>query len=267
MADGNGGPRAPRVPSWALGVAGVATLLILWELLPLTGVVSTRYLPAAHTVLATLFQQATAGTFWGAVWHTVLTWGIGLSISVAAGVLLGVIIGTVPALRTFTASTIEFLRPVPSVALIPAAVLILGTGMASTLLLVIYASFWQVLVQVLAGVQDVDPVADDTARSYRFRALTRVRTVVWPTTLPYAITGLRLAAAVALILTVTGELLISGDGIGGLLATAREGGAYASMYAFVLVAGALGVLVNLGARAVEHRALFWHPSVRTEVPA
>ena len=62
----------------------------------------------------------------------------------------------------------------PSVALIPVAVLLLGTGMASTLLLVIYAAFWQVLIQVLAGVQDVDPIASDTARSYRFRTVTRI---------------------------------------------------------------------------------------------
>jgi len=181
--------------------------------------------------------------------------------------VIGVIIGNSPFLREFTASTIEFLRPVPSVALIPVAVLLLGTGMASTLLLVIYAAFWQVLIQVLAGVQDVDPIASDTARSYRFRTVTRMRAVVWPTTLPYAMTGLRLAASVALILTVTGELLISGDGIGGALAVARESGAIASMYSYVIVAGTLGVLVNVLARWVEQRTLFWHPSVRLELVA
>ena len=80
-------------------------------------------------------------------------------------------------------------------------------------------------------------------------------------------TGLRLAASVALILTVTGELLISGDGIGGALAVARESGAIASMYSYVIVAGALGVLVNVLARWVEQRTLFWHPSVRLELVA
>src|SRR5690606_25621019 len=166
-----------------------------------------------------LGNAVVSGSFWAALGETLLTWGIGLAISLIAGVVLGVVIGSSAFLREFTASTIEFLRPVPSVALIPGAVLLLGTGMQSTLLLVIYASFWQVLIQVLAGVQDVDPVASDTSRSYRFSALTRVRTVVWPTTLPYAMTGLRLAASVALILTVTGELLISFDGIGGLFET------------------------------------------------
>jgi NitT/TauT family transport system substrate-binding protein len=76
----------------------------------------------------------------------------------------------VPVLRALTASTIEFLRPIPSVALIPLVVLLYGSRPASALVLVVYASFWQVLVQVLHGVADVDPVARDTARSYRFSA-------------------------------------------------------------------------------------------------
>ena len=78
----------------------------------------------------------------------------------------------------------------------------------------VYASFWQVLVQVLHGVADVDPVARDTARSYRLGRWARVRYLVWPTALPYAMTGIRLAASVALILAITGELIIGTPGLG-----------------------------------------------------
>ncbi|MBL3699189.1 ABC transporter permease [Leucobacter luti] len=258
-----------RIPDWVLGAAGVLALLIVLELLPQLGMVDARYLPPVSEMLGALFAIATTSTFWIALGQTLLTWLIGLGISLLAGVGIGVLLGTVGWLREYTASTIEFLRPVPSVALIPVAVLLLGTGMPSTLLLVVYASFWQILMQVMAGVQDIDPVASDTARSYRFRPLTRIRSVVWPTTLPFAMTGLRLAASVALILTVTvtGELLISGDGIGGRLALARESGAVAPMYAYVIVAGALGVIVNVIARATERRTLSWHPSIRTEAHA
>ncbi|GAA3057705.1 MULTISPECIES: ABC transporter permease [Actinomycetes] len=193
-----------------------------------------------------------------------MTWAIGFSIALVAGIVLGMVIGSVGILRDATASTIEFLRPIPSVALIPLAVLMLGTGRPGTLLLVVYATFWQVLVQVLYGVQDVDPVARDTARSYRFRFLTTARTVVWPTTLPFAMTGFRLGATVALILTITGELIIGTPGLGRLLAVAQQSGQVSSMYALVIVTGLIGVLVNLGARAVERRVLHWHSSVRRE---
>ena len=178
----------------ALGAGGVATLLLVVELAPRLGFVDARFLPPTSQILAALAERLGTPEFWIALGQTLTTWFTGLAISLVAGVVLGVVIGSVPVLRAVTASTIEFLRPVPSVALIPLAILLYGTGMASTLLLVVYASFWQVLVQVLSGVQDVDPVASDTARSYRFSALTRIRTVVWPTTVPYAMTGLRLAA-------------------------------------------------------------------------
>lgn len=259
---------APGVPNWALGVAGVATFLLLLELLPRLGVVDARFFPPASVMLGALAAEAATADFWLDLLHTVVTWAAGLAISVIAGVVIGVVLGSVRFLREFTASTIEFLRPVPSVALIPVAALIMGTGMASTVFLAVYASFWQVLIQVMAGVQDVDPVASDTARSYRFGPLRRVTTVVWPTTLPYAITGVRLAASVALILTVTGEMLIQGDdGIGGALNIARESGAVPQMYAYVLVAGLLGLSVNLLARRFEGSVLFWHPSIRGEVAA
>lgn len=254
----------PSIPNWVLGTAGVAILFLLLEAVPRAGIVDARYLPPISEMLAALWSALSTGAFWSALGATMLTWGIGLAIALVAGIVLGVVIGSSAFLREFTASTIEFLRPVPSVALIPVSVLLLGTGMASTLLLVVYASFWQVLIQVLAGVRDVDPVASDTARSYRFRRMTQVRTVVWPTTLPYAMTGLRLAASVALILTVTGELLISFDGIGGLFETARQSGDVSGMYAYVIVTGILGLLVNVLARLAEQRMLFWHPSVRGE---
>lgn len=255
---------ARGAPSWALGVGGVAVFLLVVELMPRLGLVDARFLPPTSEILVALAERLGRAEFWTAVGQTLTTWFTGLAISLVAGLVLGVIIGSVPWLRAVTASTIEFLRPVPSVALIPLAIVMYGTGMASTLLLVVYASFWQVLVQVLSGVQDVDPVASDTARSYRFSSLTRIRTVVWPTALPYAMTGLRLAASVALILTVTGELLIGTPGIGKLLAVAQSSAAVESMYAYVAVAGLLGIAVNLVARALESRVLFWHPSVRGE---
>jgi ABC-type nitrate/sulfonate/bicarbonate transport system permease component len=190
-----------------------------------------------------------------------------LAVSLVAGILLGIVIGSVPLLRAATASTIEFLRPIPSVALIPLAVVLFKTPMQSTLLLVIYASFWQVLIQVLHGVADVDPVARETATSYRLGRLDRARYLVWPTTLPYAMTGVRLAASVALILTVTGELVIGGVGLGQEIATARTSNAVPAMYALVVVTGVIGLAASLLTRGAERLVLAWHPSVRREVPA
>ncbi|MFY1633243.1 ABC transporter permease [Solwaraspora sp. WMMB335] len=254
-----------RPPAALLGLAGMAGLLVLVQVLPATPLVSPRYLPPATDILAAGTELLADATFWAALGDTLTSWAIGLAIAVVAGIVAGVLIGSVPMLRALTASTIEFLRPIPSVALIPLAVLLYGTGIESVLLLVVYASFWQVLVQVLYGVQDVDPVADETARSYGLNAWARIRHVVWPTALPYVMTGVRLAAAVALVLAITAELVIGAPGLGKRIAVAQTSGAVPLMYALVVVTGLLGVAINLLARLVERQALSWHQSMRDEV--
>ncbi|MGH3386765.1 MAG: ABC transporter permease [Nocardioidaceae bacterium] len=250
----------------ALGLLGLLGFVGILELVPRIGLVDSRFLPPFSEMVAALGGEVGTPEFWSALGSTVRGWAIGLAIAVAAGVVIGMVIGSIPLLRAATTSTIEFLRPIPSVALIPLAVLLYGPSPQSTLLLVVYASFWQVLVQVLYGVQDVDPVARETARSYRFSAWTQVRRVTWPTTLPYVMTGFRLAAAVALILEITGELVIGSPGLGKQIAVAQSSGAVDTMYALVIVTGVFGVLVNLVARLLERRSLHWHPSVRGEVP-
>lgn len=254
------------LPTPVLGLAGVLGLMALVELVPRLDVVDRRFLPPFSEMVAALAGQLASAEFWVSLTATIRGWAVGLAIAVAAGVVLGIVIGSIPLLRAATNSTIEFLRPIPSVALIPLAVLLYGSDMRATLILVVYASFWQVLVQVLYGVRDVDPVARETARSYRFRRWTQVRTVIWPTALPYVMTGFRLAAAVALILEITGELIIGSPGLGAQIKVAQSSGAVDTMYALVIVTGVFGVLVNLLARFAERRVLAWHPSVRGEVP-
>ncbi|MFD7135547.1 ABC transporter permease [Streptomyces sp. NPDC059894] len=249
----------------ALGAAGLAAFLALGEAVPRLGLVKEAYFPPTSRILAALGDELADGAFWTALGDTLTGWALGLALAVGAGVVAGVVISVVPYLREGTASTIEFLRPIPSVALIPLAVLLYGTELRSVLLLVVYASFWQVLIQVLYGVQDVDPVAEETARSYGLGPWARVRYVLWPTALPYVMTGVRLAAAVALILAVTAELVIGAPGLGARIAVAQTSQAVPEMYALIVVAGLLGLLINVGARTVERRALGWHQSVRGEV--
>jgi ABC-type nitrate/sulfonate/bicarbonate transport system permease component len=254
-----------RLSGVLLGAAGLAALLLAMEIVPRVGVVPARYLPPTSRIAAALGREAGTGAFWDAVRDTVVAWAAGLFMAVLAGVAAGIVIGTVPALRTLTASTIEFLRPIPSVALIPLAVLMYGTRLQSTLLLVVYAAFWQVLLQTLNGVRDVDPVADETARSFGLGATARIRHVIWPTALPYVMTGIRLAASVALVLAITAELVIGSPGLGARIAVAQTSNAVPTMYALIVVTGLLGVLVNVAARLVERRVLRWHQSVRGEV--
>jgi len=264
---GRAGRRAAGDPMSraALGALGLAGAAAVFELIPRVGLVQPRYLPPTNETVAALAREVQTSAFWRALLDTLYGWALGLAIAAAAGIVLGVVIGSVRGVRPSTSSTIEFLRPIPSVALIPVAVLLFGASLRSTLLLVVYASFWPILLQVIHGVADVDPVARDTARSYRFTAWATIRYLLLPTALPYIMTGLRLSAAIALILAITAELTIGAPGLGNEISVAVASSAVPTAYALILVVGLIGVAVNVGFRALERRALAWHPSVRLEV--
>lgn len=248
-----------------LGLAGIVTFLAVWELVSRAGLLNPMYFPPATSVASTLVTNATLTGFWSAVGVTVGTWALGMLVAFALAAPLGVVIGLSSFLTRLTRSTVEFLRPIPSVGLIPLAVLALSVPLQQSLLIVVYGAFWQIFVQVLYGVADVDAVAMSTARSYGFTWWQRVRDVVFPTMLPYVMTGVRLAAAVALILTVTIELVVgTSQGLGYEIGQSRNAALYESTYALVLFTGLLGVAINLVVRFTEKRVLSWHQSVRED---
>ncbi|MBX7267201.1 ABC transporter permease [Micromonospora sp. Llam7] len=247
-----------------LGLAGLAGFLVVWQSIPTMGLINSQYLPYATDVFGRLFEELRDLAFWRRLGFTMTSWAIGLGVATFAAVVLGTIVGLVPFLRRATHTMVEFLRPIPSVALIPLAVLMFGIQMQAALVIIIYASFWQVFVQVIYGVADVDAVARDTARSFGLTRREHLWYLVLPTALPYLMTGVRLAAAVALILAITSEMVIGNPGLGRMIELSRSAGDAVGLYALVMVTGLLGLLVNLVFRFVERRSLSWHQSVRGE---
>ena len=252
-----------RIPDRALPWLSVLGVLALFEVLPRIGVLPSDHFPPISDTLSTLFDQLGESRFWEAVGNTLEGWALGLGIAAGLAIPIGIVIGSSRLLYRATRGLIEFLRPIPSVALIPLAILIYGTGLQSKVFLAAFASFWQVLVATLYGVQDVDPVATDTARSFGFSRRQRLLRVTLPSAIPYIATGLRIASAVSLILTVTAELVIGAAGLGRSINLARSGGNEELMYALILATGVLGLLLNAVLQRVERRVLHWHPSQRT----
>ncbi|MGC5224758.1 ABC transporter permease [Micromonospora sp. DT81.3] len=250
--------------TFALGAGGILGFLILWQLIPTLGIVSPQYLPYATETLARMVAEFRDLEFWRNVGRTMTAWFLGLLIATVAATVLGTIIGLVPFLRRATHTTVEFLRPIPSVALIPLAVLLYGIQLQAALVIIVFASFWQVFVQVLYGVADVDAVARDTARAFGLTRAERVRYLILPTTLPYLMTGLRLAASVALILAITAEMVIGTPGLGRAIVFYQAAGDWVGVYSLVVVTGLLGLAINLVFRLIERKSLAWHQSVRGE---
>jgi ABC-type nitrate/sulfonate/bicarbonate transport system permease component len=251
--------------AWVPGLIAVLTVLALWELLSRTGVVDREFFPSMTDTFSELGTMSGTGEFWTGVVNTLKGWVLGLGIASALAIPLGIVIGSSPLLYRALRVPIEFLRPIPSVSLVPVALLIYGVGLESKVFLAVFASFWPLFMQTLYGVQDIDPVATDTARSFGLGRFERLWRIKLPSSFPYIVTGIRISSAVALFMSVTAELVIGSPGLGRLINESRAAGATESMYALIITTGILGLLINIGTTRAERRVLHWHPSVREAV--
>jgi len=242
----------------------VLCALALWELLVRSGVLSDTSFPPMSETVTELGGQLGTGAFWTAVLNTLQGWALGLGLAILLAVPAGILVGSSALAYRALRVPIEFLRPIPSVALIPLAVLVYGTGLESKVFLAVFASFWPLFVQTMYGVQDVDPVVTDTARSFGLGRFERIWRIRLPSAVPYIATGVRISSAVALILAVTAELVIGSAGLGRSISVAQSGGAIDVMYALIIATGMLGWLLNILATRGEKRVLHWHPSQREQ---
>jgi NitT/TauT family transport system permease protein len=250
------------VGRWARGAAGVVVFVLVVQAAGWLGIVSRSSLPLISSVLWRVVLLAGSGQFLGALGATVEAWAVGLAITVAAGVPLGVLLGSLPGVRAATRAIVEFLRPIPSVALILLVSLLLGPGLRMSATLIVYGAIWPVLYNTIAGIDDVDPVALETHRAFGFSRLQAVRMVSLPSAAPFIATGIRLASTVALILDIaTGYITgaINGPGIGAYIADQSTGADNLTVILAATVwAGILGLVLDLLLTAAQRRLLRWH---------
>jgi len=259
-----GAERGARLTRILRGAIGASVLIVLAELATRAELVNPTYLPPASSVIGTTASLLVDVEFLGNVRGTLAAWAIGLGVAIAIGVPLGVLLGS--SWRSYLAATttIEFLRPIPSVALIPLAILLIGRGLEMRVALIAFASLWPILFNTIYGIRDVDPLAKETARAFGFSRAAIVRQVSLRWALPFIFTGIRISSAIALILAISTELIAGGGpGIGTWMLRHTETGVPRELlYAGIVVAGLLGLLINSLMAAGERRLFFWHQRVR-----
>jgi ABC-type nitrate/sulfonate/bicarbonate transport system permease component len=257
--------RSTRFAEVAVTLASVAAALATWELISRLGLVDERDLPAMSSAMRELWSMIGTGSFWAAFGDTVRGWALGLAIATALAVPIGIVLGSSEVTGRAFRVPIEFLRPIPSAALIPLLFLTLGTTLKSEVFLATFGAFWPLLVQTMYGVRDVDPVTIDTGRSFGLRRLERLYRITLPSSVPYIATGLRISSTVSLILAFTAELFMGTPGLGQKMNFAQSYGLNDQLYALAIATGFLGIAIHVLFSAVEARALRWHPSQRAGV--
>ena len=197
------------------------------------------------------------GTLSREIGATLEVYAQGLALALAIGVVLGIAIGVSRTFEDGTSVVVEFLRPIPAVALIPLAILWFGLGTPMLRFVVAYAAVWPILVHTVYGIRGVDRMLYDVAATSGVTGVARVARVSVPAALPGIATGIRVSAALALAVCVTAEFFFGSHGIGAYMQAQQAGYRIPELYAAVLLAGFIGLAIDALLRSAERRALFW----------
>jgi len=247
----------------AYRVAATLLALALWQVAVVSGLVSDAAVAAPTDIAREAGPLLASHTFGTALLDTISSWAEGLLVSLLIAVPIGLALGSSDLAYRMSRFTIDFLRTIPPVALIPLALLLYGATPKMAFVLIVFGSVWPVLLQAMYGVHQVDPAVRDVARAYRLRRRDRVRFLILPSAAPFVATGIRLAATISLLLAIGAELLGGAPGIGASITLQQQNGDIPKMWVYVVVSAALGVTLNLALMGLERRVLTWHSAHRS----
>jgi len=245
-------------------VIGLRLLLVLiflvgWQYVVASGALSESVLAKPTTIVEEFGTLLTTGAFWSAAWSTTWTWAVGLLAATLIAVPLGLLLGSSRLAYRLSRFTIDFLRTIPPIALIPLVLLLFGATEKMALILVIFGSTGSLVLASMYGVQNVDPVVRDLARSFRLRRRDVIGRILLPSAAPFIATGLRVSAAIALLLTIGAELIGGAPGLGNAMSVAQQSDHIPEMYCYIVASAVIGALVNLLIGRAEGRVLRWSP--------
>ena len=241
----------------AIGLIFPLAVIVLWELLGQTGVASEDGFSRPSLVIAALARGLADGTLLTQTGETFLSAVIGLLIATTLAVAIGSVLGLFRTLERVTVLTVEALRPVPSVALIPVALLIFGFGQNMSVSVVAFACFWPVLILTIASVRGIDPRLIEVGRMMGFSLSMRIRKFALPAALPGIMVGFRIAAGIAIVVAVTVEIAANPQGLGYGMIIAQQSLHADLMWATLVWLGVVGWFANWGLLALERHWLRW----------
>jgi ABC-type nitrate/sulfonate/bicarbonate transport system permease component len=197
--------------------------------------------------------MVTTGTLWPAIGETTSTFLLGLTIATVIGALLGTLVGASRPVDRALSPSLEFLRALPAASLVPVAALILGYTTQMKLVVVVLPATWPILLTCRTARRSLSPILLDTPRTLGLSTWDRAVKVLAPALLPAALLGVRVAAPLALIITLLVEIVTRMNGLGAALGTAQANFLSAQVYGLLTIAGLLGYAVNWTVTQTETR--------------
>lgn len=247
------------VRSRLLGVLLVLVLLGVWEVAAATGMVDTPSVPRMSAVMATWWELMVTGRLPGEMGVSLYRSFSGYVIAVVCGIAIGLGMGYWRTIYNLLEPLTELLRPIPSPAYIPLAILFFGLGDQMKIFVVAFSCFFPVLLNTFGAIRAVDPVLINTGRTFKTSRRRMIGSILLPAAVPGIFTGMRVALAISLILVVIAEMVASNSGIGYFILNSQRLFQVRDMYAGILTLALVGYLLNQLFVMVERRILRWQP--------
>jgi ABC-type nitrate/sulfonate/bicarbonate transport system permease component len=238
-----------RVKALLLPVVALAILEIWARAIRL----ESDSLAPPSAIAVALAEALRDGSLLAATRDTLISAFAGLLIGGAIGLSFGIALGIFHVADRLMEVTIEAIRPIPSIALLPIALIALGFGYRMEIVIVGFACIWPVLILSRAAVGGIEPRLIEVSRALRLSAADRVRKIIIPAALPRIFLAFRLAAGIALIVAVTVEIAINPIGLGAAIMTAQQALRPDLMLAYLFWIGFVGYLLNTGLVVAQHQ--------------
>ena len=238
-----------RVRSWitSLNVRAVCFttgMLAIWQLAAMLNLPSLRYLPAPWDIGASAGELVSEPTFLSNLGHTAAVSIAGWAVSLTAGLMIGIMVGASRHVWRWSMASIDVIRSVPAVTMVPAAAILFGLSSKMEFAVVVFGCFWPVLVSTAHGLHGVPTGLRDVSDTLRLDRATRLRTIDLPSASTDIIVGARIALTLALVLSVVSEIVANPRGLGYQIVFEQQALRPDRMFACLLAIGVLGLAFN-----------------------
>lgn len=233
-----------KVKNTVLALVLPVGILAFWEWGVRNGTINGNVIPAPTTLWSTFVGLISSGKLQEGLLISFQRVLAGFVIASIFGVVVGFLMGLFPVFNRIVSSLVNILRPIPTIALIPIFIIVLGIGEAANISIIVIGAIWSILLNTTAGVVSVDRKLMELAYVYRLSSAKSVFQIILPSALYNIITGLRLGIGGAWMSVVAAEMIGATSGIGYMIMFAKSLAQAANMYVLVLVIGIVGFVID-----------------------
>ena len=232
-------------------------LIIIWYLIcDVFQLVPGYTFPGPIDVAASFVKLASSGKLFIDIGQTLYKVLFGMLLASAVGITLGIMLGWYERLDTLCRLVVSILRPIPPIAWIPFSIIWFGIGIGPAVFIIFMGCVFPILISTIDGVHRTDPVLIEAAQSFGASNSQMLSEVIIPSTLPYIVSGLKVAIGIALMCTISGEMIGSSSGIGYMILTSTNLFDTGSTVVGMLVIGIIGIIFDYIFTKIQER-IFW----------